>query len=49
MPGGNAPKNVLSTDQSDSVLSAWPSFGIACLWVAILIAVAAYLLRKRDA
>lgn len=51
LPGGNAPKNILSTsaDHSDSVLSGWPSFGVSALWVFVLIAAAGYLLRKRDA
>jgi ABC-2 type transport system permease protein len=51
LAGGNAPKNVLSTagDHSDSVLSGWGSFGIECLWVALLIGAASYLLRRRDA
>lgn len=49
--GGNAPKNVLSTagDHSNAVLSGWGSFGIGCLWVAVLIAAASYLLSRRDA
>jgi ABC-2 type transport system permease protein len=31
------------------LLSAWQGFGVFCLWTAILLALAAYLLRRRDA
>jgi hypothetical protein len=31
------------------VLSAWEGFGVFCLWAAVLLAIAAYLLQKRDA
>jgi ABC-2 type transport system permease protein len=31
------------------LLSAWLGFGVFCLWTAILLALAAYLLRRRDA
>jgi ABC-2 type transport system permease protein len=32
-----------------NVLSAWEGFGVFCLWAAVLLAIAAYLLQKRDA
>jgi ABC-2 type transport system permease protein len=32
-----------------NVLSAWEGFGVFCLWTALLLAVAAYLLQRRDA
>jgi ABC-2 type transport system permease protein len=32
-----------------NVLSAWEGFGVFCLWTAVLLAVAAYLLNRRDA
>lgn len=32
-----------------AVLSAWEGFGVFCLWTAVLLAVAAYLLNRRDA
>ena len=32
-----------------NVLSAWQGFGIFCLWTAVLLAVGAYLLKRRDA
>ena len=31
------------------VLSAWEGFGVFCLWTAVLLAIAAYLLQRRDA
>lgn len=31
------------------LLSAWQGFGVFCIWTAILLALAAYLLRRRDA
>jgi ABC-2 type transport system permease protein len=31
------------------VLSAWQGFGVFCLWAAVLLAIAAYMLRRRDA
>jgi ABC-type transport system involved in multi-copper enzyme maturation permease subunit len=34
---------------SGQVLSAWQGFGVFCLWTAILLAVAAYVLKARDA
>jgi len=34
---------------SGNVLSAWEGFGVFCLWAAVLLAIAAYLLQKRDA
>jgi ABC-type transport system involved in multi-copper enzyme maturation permease subunit len=32
-----------------NVLSAWEGFGVFCLWTAVLLAIAAYLLQRRDA
>jgi ABC-2 type transport system permease protein len=32
-----------------NVLSAWQGFGVFCLWAAVLLAVGAYLLQRRDA
>jgi ABC-type transport system involved in multi-copper enzyme maturation permease subunit len=32
-----------------NVLSAWEGFGVFCLWTAVLLVIAAYLLRRRDA
>jgi ABC-2 type transport system permease protein len=32
-----------------NVLSAWEGFGVFCLWAAVLLAITAYLLQKRDA
>jgi ABC-type transport system involved in multi-copper enzyme maturation permease subunit len=51
IPGGNAAKYIMSasSDHTDSVLSAWPSFAVSCLWVAIFAALALFLLRRRDA
>jgi ABC-2 type transport system permease protein len=34
---------------SGDVLSAWEGFGVFCLWTAVLLAIAAYLLQRRDA
>jgi ABC-2 type transport system permease protein len=34
---------------SGQLLSAWQGFGVFCLWTALLLAGAAYLLRRRDA
>jgi len=31
------------------VLSAWEGFGIFCLWTALLLGIAAFLLQRRDA
>lgn len=33
----------------DHVLTPWQGFGVFCLWTAVLLAAAAYLLRRRDA
>lgn len=50
IPGGNAAKNILSThtDHPDSVLPAWPSFAITCMWVVLLLGIATYLMKERD-
>ncbi len=37
-----------STDTSH-LWSAWPQFGVTVVWVVVLLAVGAYLFRKRDA
>ncbi len=34
---------------SPQLLSAWEGFGILCIWAALLLAIAAYLLDRRDA
>lgn len=34
---------------SDDLLSPWQGFGVFCLWTALLLAIAAYLLKRRDA
>ncbi len=33
----------------DAVLTPWQGFGVFCLWTAVLLAAAGYLLRRRDA
>jgi ABC-2 type transport system permease protein len=35
--------------QSSDLLSPWQGFGVLCLWTAVLLGVAAYLLNRRDA
>jgi ABC-2 type transport system permease protein len=32
-----------------NVLSAWQGFGVFCLWTVVLLAIAAYMLKQRDA
>jgi ABC-2 type transport system permease protein len=32
-----------------NVLSAWQGFGVFCIWAAVLLAIAAYMLKRRDA
>jgi ABC-2 type transport system permease protein len=32
-----------------NVLSAWQGFGVFCLWAAVLLAIAAFMLKRRDA
>jgi ABC-2 type transport system permease protein len=39
----------LTTQRPSQLLSAWQGFGVLCIYVAVLLAVAAYLLRRRDA
>jgi ABC-2 type transport system permease protein len=34
---------------SGNLLSAWEGIGVLCIWVAVLLAVGAFLLKKRDA
>jgi ABC-2 type transport system permease protein len=36
-------------EQSGDLLSPWQGFGVLCLWTVLLLAVAAYLLNRRDA
>jgi ABC-type transport system involved in multi-copper enzyme maturation permease subunit len=33
----------------DDLLSPWQGFGVFCLWTALLLAIATYLLNRRDA
>ena len=33
----------------DQLLSPWQGFGVFCLWTAVLLAIGAYLLNRRDA
>ena len=35
--------------QANQVLSPWEGFGVFCLWTAVLLAISAYLLNRRDA
>ena len=35
--------------QSGDLLSPWQGFGVFCLWTAVLLVLAAYLLKRRDA
>ncbi len=35
--------------QASQLLSPWQGFGVFCLWTAVLLAVAGYLLKRRDA
>ncbi len=35
--------------KSTDLLSPWQGFGVFCLWTAILLAAAGYLLKRRDA
>jgi ABC-2 type transport system permease protein len=39
----------VAREHSDQLLSAWQGFGVLCLWTAVLLGAAAYLLRRRDA
>jgi len=36
-------------EQAGNLLSPWQGFGVFCIWTAVLLAAAAYLLRQRDA
>jgi ABC-2 type transport system permease protein len=38
-----------SQPASGDVLSAWEGFGVFCLWTAVLLVIAGYLLQRRDA
>lgn len=45
-----AGQKIASAHQSaDDLLSPWQGFGVFCLWTAVLLAVAAWLLNRRDA
>ncbi|HEY9240662.1 MAG TPA: ABC transporter permease, partial [Streptosporangiaceae bacterium] len=35
--------------QAKQVLSPWQGFGVFCLWTVVLLAISAYLLKRRDA
>lgn len=35
--------------QAADLLSPWQGFGVRCLWTAVLLAVAGFLLARRDA
>jgi ABC-2 type transport system permease protein len=35
--------------QSGDLLSAWQGFGVLCIWTAVLLGLAVYLLKRRDA
>ena len=35
--------------QSGDLLTAWQGFGVLCIWAAVLLGVAVYLLKRRDA
>jgi ABC-type transport system involved in multi-copper enzyme maturation permease subunit len=36
-------------EQANQVLSPWEGFGVFCLWTAVLLVIAGYLLKTRDA
>lgn len=38
-----------ATKSSDDLLSPWQGFGVFCVWTAVLLGVAAWLLNRRDA
>lgn len=38
-----------ATQSADDLLSPWQGFGVFCLWTAVLLGVAAWLLNRRDA
>ena len=40
---------IQTTTQSGQVLSSWEGFGVFCLWTAVLLVVAGFLLNRRDA
>ncbi|MEO7060768.1 MAG: ABC transporter permease [Lapillicoccus sp.] len=44
-----AGEQVLRTTQQDNLLSPWAGFGVFCLWTAVLMLVAGFLLKRRDA
>lgn len=49
MPG-NAGRVILSSgNDPEELLSPWQGFGVMCVWTAALLAIAVFLLRRRDA
>jgi ABC-2 type transport system permease protein len=38
-----------TSEQSGDLLSPWQGFGVLCIWTVLALAVAAYLLERRDA
>ena len=36
-------------ETADDLLSPWQGFGVLCIWTVLALAVAAYLLERRDA
>jgi len=49
VPGGTAVASIMSSGRaSDSVVSPWQGFGIACAWTAVALTLAAVSLRRRD-
>ena len=45
----NAGQQIMQIYPKDQILSAWQGFGVFGLWTAVLLAIAAWLLVKRDA
>jgi hypothetical protein len=45
----NAGQALLDVHQSSTALAPWTGFGVFCLYAAVAIAVAAVLLKRRDA
>jgi ABC-type transport system involved in multi-copper enzyme maturation permease subunit len=45
----NAGQQIMQVYPKDQILSAWQGFGVFGLWTAVLLAVAAWLLLRRDA
>lgn len=49
LPSVSGPMIAQAHQGTDQVLSPWQGFGVFCAWTLVLLAGAAYLLRKRDA